>query len=149
MSRRNEALEDWQSEFPIEDTYTKADGRTVEFSISAAETPTGFSLEARETAESRGERLGYMFRAFSPTSPWVALGELRQKLRRHLSTRYVRRDHMGLHLTHDRLEAVVDYSEDEGGVVLQVDGDALRIDELWTILSAHEGFEVTLEIKDF
>lgn len=147
MSKREEALENWQSEFPLKESFPTMDGRTVEFFISGIETGTGFTLEARETAESSGRRLGYSLRAFSPGSPWLALGELRGKIRKRLSTRYTRRDHLGIHLTHDRIEAMVDYSDEQDGVVLQVDGEAIGRDDLWTLLSTYEGFEVTIEIS--
>lgn len=136
----------WQKDFPIEESYKAADGRIITFEITAGETPTGFFIQAEETEKSKKSRLGYTFTKFSPMNPYLALGEIRDKIRERLSTKYIEYPEQFPELTHDKLVGVIDSAEDEE-VVLQVDGNKITMEDLQRILSGYEGFEITIGIK--
>ena len=56
---RSSKMSSWQDDFPMTDTYTAANGRKIEFSITAEELPMGYIVTAEETSKSRGNRSGY------------------------------------------------------------------------------------------
>ena len=142
------SIQAWQKDFPIEESYKAAAGRTITFKITAGETPTGFLVQAKETKKSRKNRLGYTFTKFSPVSPCLALGEIRDKIRERLATKYVDYTEQLPELTHDKLVGMIDFSTDDEEVVLQVDGNKITMEDLQRILSAYEGFELSIEIKE-
>lgn len=135
-------------DFPMIDTYTAASGRKIEFTLTMEELPNGYSVAAEETKKSRGKRCGYRFRVFSTSSPYDALGMIRQKIRKNLSTKYIDDSEDVLALTHDRIVGRIDYSSEENEISIEVDGRRITMDQLKNILSAYEGFELFLEIKD-
>lgn len=51
-------------------------------------------------------------------------------------------------LTHDKLVARISYSSKQREVCLEVDGREISLQQLSEILSAYEGFELLLEIKE-
>ncbi len=138
----------WRKDFPITETHLAADGREIQFLITADESPTGFVIQAEETKASRGNRFGFTFRTFSPVSPYLALGDVRDKIRRRLATKYMERKGERPGLTHDELVGVIDYSQEEDEIVLQVDGEKITMDELRQIFSTYEGFEIALTIHE-
>ncbi len=138
----------WQKDFPMEESYKAADGRTITFELTAGETPAGFFVQAEETNKSKKNRLGYTFTKFNPVNPYIALGEIRDKIRERLATKYIDYTEQAPELTHDKLVGMIDHSTEDEEVVLQVDGDKITMADLQRILSAHEGFEITIEIKE-
>jgi len=140
--------QEWEKDFPIEESYKSADGRTITFKITASQAPTGFLVEAEETKKSKKKRMGYSFTKFSPASPYLALGEIRSTIRERLATKYIDYIDQLPELTHDKLVGRIDYSTADEEVVLQVDGNKLTMLDLQRILSAYEGFEITIEIKE-
>ena len=108
----------------------------------------GFRVFAEETEKSRGRRLGYRFTVFSPINPYLALGEIRQLIRLRLATRYVDRSDGYVSLTHDELVGVIDYSAGEDRIQLQVDGESVTMTDLSEILSAYEGREIHISIRE-
>ena len=96
-----------------------------------------YSLSAFEDVEGND---GYMFRAFSPVSPFLALGDLRRRIPKLLSVRHLTKKHGELFMTHDRLRGRVAY----GGVV--VDGIFLTFDQLAELIQTYEGFQFDLKI---
>ena len=147
-SRSGNGQESWRDDFPMEESYTSASGQKITFRIGADESPMGFRAFAEETEESRGDRSGYRFTVFSPIDPYLALGEIRGLIRSRLATRYVDRSDGYASLTHDELVGVIDYSEDDGGIVLQVDGEKVTMGDLGQILSAYEGREIRISIRE-
>lgn len=147
-SRNGNGQESWRDDFPMEESHTSASGREIAFRITVDESPMGFRAFAEETDESRGGRLGYRFTVYSPINPYLALGEIRGLIRSRLATRYVERSDGFVSLTHDELVGVIDYSEDDGGIVLQVDGEKVTMGDLREILSAYEGREIRMRIRD-
>jgi len=144
----NDSGQIWEKDFPIEEAYKAADGRTITFKITAGETPAGFFVQAEETKKSKKNRLGYTFTKFNPVNPYIALGEIRDKIRERLATKYIDFIEKLPELTHDKLVGMIDYSTEDEEVVLQVDGDKITMEDLQRIFSAHEGFEITIEIKE-
>jgi tetratricopeptide (TPR) repeat protein len=132
---------------PVVETYRAADGRQVQFLITARKFPSGFLVEAEETPDSRGTRFGYRFRAFSAIKPWCALGALRDKIRRNLAVNYLDTSEPVALPTHSELVGRIDYSSEDKEVVLEIDGRKVTKDDFWKIISIHEGFEIELKIR--
>jgi hypothetical protein len=140
---------DWTDDFPMTETYPSALGRDVEFYITAKDLTTGFLIEATETEKSRGKRFGFTLSCFSRVDPYEALGNLRRKIRKRLATRYLAtHEAASAWLSHDELVGIIDYDIDSDEIIIQVDGEALTMDQLATILKGHEGFEVRLQIVE-
>ena len=73
---------------------------------------------------------------------------IRHKIRRNLAVRYIDDSGTTLALTHDKLVGRITYSSKEEEICLEVDGREISVEQLKNILSAYEGFELFLEIKD-
>lgn len=134
----------WPSDFPIREEAEDYAGRMRAFVINCHEGGLGFTVRAEEEG-CRGT--GYEFAAYSETSPYSALGRVRQKIRRVLATRHVTRSPGGYQMLHERLSGRIT-SDGEGGVLLVVDGIALGLEDLASILEAHEGWGFELQIVD-
>jgi hypothetical protein len=89
---------------------------------------------------------GFLFRSYSETSPYSALGHLRDKIRRSLATRHLSGSRGGRDMLHDTLRGRITSGGDRG-VVLVVDGKPLDMDDLARILESWEGWEFELCIK--
>ena len=68
-------------------------------------------------------------------------------MRRALATRHVTGSPGAYQMLHDRLSGRIT-SDDRHGVVLVVDGLALGIEDLASILATHEGWAFELQIVD-
>ena len=91
--------------------------------------------------------MGYEFAAYSETSPYSALGRVRQKMHHGLATRHVTGSPGGYRMLHDRLSGRIAWHQ-QGGMVLVVDGVALELEELAEVLRSHEGWSFELKIVD-
>ena len=136
--------QNWDADFPIEEEVEDYTGGTRCFVITCYEGPLGFTVRAQEK-EAQGA--GYEFAAYSETSPYNALGRLRQKMYSGLATRHITRSPHGYRMLHDKLRGRIT-SDGDGGVVLVVDGVSLSIDELASILISHEGWSFEMTIID-
>ena len=134
----------WDADFPLRDEVEDYAGKTRVFVITCHEGELGFTVRA---VEQGGQGTGYEFAAYSETSPYSALGRLRQKMDRALATRHITGSPGDYRMLHDRLSGRIT-SDGEGGVVLVVDGVPLGIDDLASILRYHEGWGFDLEIVD-
>lgn len=134
----------WEADFPMREEVEDYAGRMRGFVITCGEGNLGFTVRAEE--EGRGGN-GYEFAAYSETSPYSALGRLRQKLYRALATRHVCGSPGTYRMLHDRLSGRIT-SAGEGAVLLVVDGIALGIDDLASILASHEGWAFELQTVD-
>jgi hypothetical protein len=74
----------WGADFPMREEVEDYAGTARGFVIICHETGLGFTVRAEEEG-SRGP--GYEFAVYSETSPYSALGRLRQKMYRGLATR--------------------------------------------------------------
>lgn len=134
----------WRTDFPIQETVEDCSGRDRSFLIHCHEGPLGYTVRASEKG---GDGLGYEFTACSETSPYSALGRVREKMSRELATRHLSAKHDGPRMLHDTLKGRI-ASGGNGGVVLVVDGVGLRIDDLEALLTSREGWEFELRITD-
>ena len=98
-------------------------------------------------SEEGTDHLGYEFAAYSETSPYSALGRVREKTRRGLATRHITDATGDYRMLHDGLRGRIT-SDGDGGVVLVVDGIPLGIEDLESFLRTHEGWEFGMRIVD-
>jgi len=92
-------------------------------------------------------RPGYVFREFDPTSPYLALGRLRGRIRQALSTRHIEEREPGsFQATHRTLRGRIGYDAREVGFV--IDGQFLTLQQFGTMVETFEGFEFRLDILD-
>lgn len=89
---------------------------------------------------------GYFFREFDATSPYLALGRIRGRIRKALSTRYLEKTPAGLHFSHSLVEGRVGYCDGEMGVV--IDGKFISMEAFTKMLETYEGFEFRFEILE-
>ena len=134
----------WASDFPIREDVEDAAGRMRSFVISCHEGSLGFTVRAEEEGRYGG---GYQFAAYSETSPYSALGRVRQKMCRGLATRHITGSPGDYQMLHDRLRGRIT-SDGSGGVLLIVDGIPLQVEDLASILGSHEGWGFELQIVD-
>jgi len=134
----------WDADFPMREEVEDYAGRTRSFVINCHEGGLGFTVRAEEDGR---HGFGYRFAAYSETSPYSALGRVRQKMHRGLATRHVTGSPGAYRMLHDRLSGRIT-SDGKGGVVLIIDGIALDIDDLASILGSHEGWSFELQIVD-
>ncbi|HEX2203190.1 MAG TPA: hypothetical protein VHG91_07820 [Longimicrobium sp.] len=129
----------FEESFPRTEAFTDCRGAARSFAIELREAMAGFFLTAREIGEDKG---GYEFEMYSASSPYHALGDLRGKIRRELSTRYLTVEHGRRAFSHDAMKGRIGYD----GIV--VDGEHIPFDELFTMLTTYEGFELSLRIVE-
>jgi len=129
-----------QNDFPAKVEFVDFAGNTRTFNLEQYPVPGGgYGVAAIEDVE--GDE-GYQFRAFSVVDPFHALGDLRQRIRKLLSTRHLIERDGRLSFTHDRLRGHISY----GGVV--VDGIFLTFEQLAELVQTYEGFQFDLKIVD-
>ena len=134
----------WEADFPIIEEVEDYAGRPRRFVITCHDVGLGFTVRADEEGR---EGNGYQFAAYSETTPYSALGRLRQKIHRALATRHITASSGSYQMLHDKLRGRIT-SDGEGGVVLIVDGIPLGMDALASILATYEGWEFELQIVD-
>lgn len=141
----NSSDQDWNADFPMEEEVEDHAGNTRTFVITCHEGALGFTIRA---VEKDVQGTGYEFAAYSETSPYSALGRLRQKMHRGLALRHITRSRNNeFRMLHDKLSGRIT-SDHERGVVLIVDGIPLSIDEFASILASHEGWNFEMTITD-
>jgi hypothetical protein len=91
---------------------------------------------------------GYRFEGFSPSNPYLALGQARAKIRAGLATRYLSAAEPEPTLSHDILRGQIDWDRKTESPVLVVDGRPLSMLDLERILRSHEGWRLELRIVD-
>jgi hypothetical protein len=133
-----------QADFPIREEVEDYAGRMRSFVINCHEGSLGFTVRAEEENH---HGAGYEFAAYSETSPYNALGRLRQKMHRGVATRHVTGSRGAYRMLHDTLSGRI-ATDGNGGVVLVVDGVALGIEDLASMLGTHEGWGFQLQIAD-
>ena len=133
----------WRDDFPLREEVEDFRGKFRTFVITCEEVGLGFTLRAQE----QGVDEGYEFAAYSETSPYSALGRLRQKMYRGLATRHITGRRGEYRMLHDSVAGRIT-SDGDGGVLLVVDGIPLTLAELASILASHEGWSFELQIRD-
>lgn len=134
----------WEADFPILEEVEDYTGRCRRFVVTCHDVGLGFTVRAHEEGR---EGNGYQFAAYSETTPYSALGRLRQKIHRALATRHITASSGSYQMLHDRLRGRIT-SDGKGGVVLIVDGIPLSMDALTSILLTYEGWDFELQIVD-
>lgn len=142
-------MDDRSNKFPIKESYQSADGNIIEFEIRLIDASDGYMLEAEETPESKGKRFGYRFGTFASDSLYTALEDIRTKIRKELSVKYLDYNEYGsLSLTRDELVGRITYSTEDDAIVIEADGIKITFLDFWNILPTYEGFEFEFKIKD-
>lgn len=131
-------------EFPLRDEVVDFAGKPRTFVISCHSTPLGFTIRAVEEA---ADGDGYEFAAYSETTPYSALGRVRDKIRRGLATRHLAGSPGHYQMTHDTIRGRIT-TDSEHQLVLVVDGQPLDMDDVAAILNSHEGWNFELRIRD-
>jgi hypothetical protein len=133
----------WRNDFPLRDEVEDFRGKFRVFVISCDEVGLGFTLRAKEQVAEDG----YEFAAYSETSPYDALGRLRQKMHRALAMRHITGHSGEYRMLHDSIAGRIT-SDRDGGALLVVDGLPLTLEDLGKILESHEGWSFELRITD-
>jgi hypothetical protein len=137
-------MTNWKTDFPIHEQVEDFSGRQRSFVIDCHEGALGYTVRASEEAS---DGLGYEFGAYSETSPYSALGRVREKLSRCLATRHITASNGMRQMLHDRLKGRIT-SDGKGRVLLVVDGVPLDIEDMVSFLRSREGWEFELCIID-
>ena len=125
--------------FPFRETYTDYSGRQISFLIENTEIQIeGYLIRAVE----EGKEYGYEFEAYSPVSPYLAAGEVRNKIRQGLSTCYLREENDRFDLTHQKAKGRIAH---EG---LVINGKHVPFKDFAKILTTYEGFNINIEITE-
>jgi len=131
-------------DFPIHEEVEDHAGRRRAFVIDCHRGGLGYTVRATEEGK---DGLGYQFGAYSETSPFSALGRVRQKMYRALATRHLSVADGARRMLHDGLEGRIT-SDADREVVLVVDGVPLGMEEVESLLRSHEGWSFRLQIID-
>lgn len=131
-------------DFPIREAYSHYSGQARQFVISYFRTGLGYSVQAVEEGK---DGAGYFFREFDPTSPYIALGRIRERIREALATRHIEEYGPGIfQATHQTIRGRISSGEGEVGFV--IDGQFLTLQQVGQMLATFEGFEFQLDISD-
>ncbi|KAF3983031.1 MAG: hypothetical protein HFP81_02430 [Methylococcales symbiont of Hymedesmia sp. n. MRB-2018] len=123
--------------FPKEDEFIDYEGKKRHFTYQVNKTAIGCTVYATEKVEN-----GYEFSGYSPTDPFDILGELRSKIKKRLSTKYLQEQNGEFSFSHD--QAIGHISS--GGVV--IDGKFIPFDDLSNMMQTYEGFTFNLKITE-
>lgn len=126
-------------DFPRTESCTDGCGRVRRFRVELHTADGGYFLRASEEG---AEAAGYAFAAHSETSPYLALGRLRQRISEGLATRYLVREDGRRRLGHDRAAGRIGY----GSVV--IDGEDVSFEEFNEMIQSYEGWHFSLRIAD-
>ncbi len=132
-------------DIPEEEAFVDCSGIQRIFSLECHQFPTGWAVIATEVAD--GD-FGYRFEGFSPSNPYLALGQARVKIRAGLATRYLSPGEASPTLSHDILRGHIDWDRTTNSPVLVVDGRPLSMFDLERMLGSYEGWRVELRILD-
>lgn len=130
---------DENEDFPLAEVATDCCGNVRRFRVELLTTESGYFLRAHEEDVESG---GYEFAAHSETSPYLALGRLRLRIREGLATRYLalREGHRGF--SHDRAVGTISYD------CVIIDGQEVPFEEFIIMLQTYEGWQFSLRIAD-
>jgi hypothetical protein len=126
-------------DFPLTETFTDCCGGTRSFEVHLTTTDGGYFLRATETGDGSGD---YQFAAHHASSPWVALGSLRQRIREGLATRYLVKEEGSRQLGHERAVGHISYD------CVVIDGEEISFEEFASLLQTYEGWAFEIRIAD-
>jgi len=143
--------EDWnedndpEKDFPLKESYQDFANRERNFEITMQDIKLGFVVDAREI----GKDDGYYFAAFNGTSPYLALGDLRCRIRRALCVKHLQKRPSGEYsAADDTLRGRISFDRDTNQVAFVVDGILLPLKDFARIVSTFEGFQFSLRFYD-
>lgn len=127
-----------------------ATGESHAFDIVSRFCATGHAMDAVEVRE--GEARGYSFSVLGDfeIDAMALFGELYERMRQGLATRYVRRGELGWQLTEDdRLAGRIEWDDATNGEVplLVIDGETFTWDQVGKMLMTYEGFVVEMKVR--
>jgi hypothetical protein len=61
-------MDEWKENFPVVDSFRNAAGKGIDFNLTVYQTPSGYTVKAEETEESKCDRFGYHFESFATDS---------------------------------------------------------------------------------
>lgn len=128
-----------KEEFPRIEVATDCCGNVRRFSVDVHTTDGGYFLRAVEEGVSES---GYEFAAHSEVSPYLALGQLRRRIREGLATKYITVEDGERRLGHDAAVGTIGF----GGVL--IDGQEVSFEEFTSMLQVYEGWRFSLKIVD-
>jgi hypothetical protein len=132
-------------DIPESEEFVDCSGTRREFSLKCHQVPTGWAVTATEVT---GNDFGYMFVGFSPSNPYLALGQVRAKIRAGLAIRYLSAAEPEPTLIHDILRGHIDWDRTIDRPILVVDRRPLSMVDLERILGSYEGWRLELRIVD-
>jgi hypothetical protein len=136
--------DDPDNDFPFRQAFIDYSGQPRHFVISYFHASLGFGVQAEEEGK---EGQGYYFREFDATSPYLALGRLRGRIRKALATRHLEQPEPGnFQAAHQTVRGRISYSE--GEVAFVIDGQLLTLQQFAKMVETFEGFEFRLDIRD-
>ena len=136
--------DDPDKDFPIRQAFTDYSGKPRHFVISYFPANLGFGVQAEEEGK---DGQGFFFREFDATSPYLALGRLRGRIRKTLATRHIEQPEPGnFQATHETVRGRISYSD--GEVAFVIDGQLLTLQQFGKMVETFEGFEFRLDIED-
>lgn len=136
--------DDPDKDFPFRQEFTDYSGQTRHFVVSYFRASLGFGVQAEEEGK---EGQGFFFREFDATSPYLALGRLRRRIEKALSTRHIEQREPGdFQATHRTVRGRISYSA--GEVAFVVDGQLLTLRQFGKMVETFEGFDFRLDIRN-
>jgi len=136
--------DDPDKDFPVRQAFTDCSGQTRHFVISYFRASLGFGVQAEEQGK---DGQGFFFREFDATSPYLALGRLRARIRKALATRHIEQSEPGhFQATHQTVRGRISYCD--GEVAFIIDGQLLTLPQFGKMVETFEGFEFRLDIRD-
>ena len=141
----SEAENDPEKDFPIKESVPDYTGKERKFEITKHEIGLGFIVQAEEV---RKNGLGYFFSAFSPNSPYLALGRLREKMNKALATRHVIVKGKKCSPLHDTLEGRIDWDRKNEELFFVVDGRPITLEQMGKTMEMYEGWNFSLRFID-
>ncbi|MGH9881441.1 MAG: DUF7713 domain-containing protein [Pyrinomonadaceae bacterium] len=135
---------DPDQDFPFRDAFTDCAGQTRHFVTSYFPASLGFGVQAVEEGK---EGQGFFFREFDATSPYLALGRIRERIREALATRHIEELEPGnFQTTHRTVRGRISYSD--GQLAFVIDGQLLTLQQFAKMVETFEGFEFRLDIAE-
>jgi len=133
-------------DFPKREGFIDFAGEERMFDIKLREIEFGYLVQADEVGK---DGLGYQFAAFNASSPYYALGDLRLKMRRAVSTRHLElRSDGHAHPAHDTLRGRIAGDSGDDGPIFVIDGIPLSLEEFGRMVQIQEGWQFSFRFVD-
>ncbi len=142
-----------QKVFPSQKTYVDCAGKEHVFEFNLLGTnPLMLLITAEEIMDDEKEGYeGYRFYMPSELNPFEAFGKLDDKIRKTLSTRYLRWEEREIPFTNEKKRELVPTHDILKGYIasdgLVIDGILIPFEELGAMLSPHDGQEFKFKFK--